>query len=62
MIIEMAQAIMGQPMAQNLASTNVLNALEQRMEVLVEEMGDLQLEEVHDTWIAEAIWGDVWDE
>lgn len=44
MIIEMAQAIIGQPMAQNLASTSMLNALEQPKEVLVEEMAKLKLE------------------
>lgn len=46
-------------MAQNLAPTSMLNALEQLKEVLVEEMAELKLEEVRDNWIVEAIWEDM---
>lgn len=53
---------MGQVLLQNVAMGNILQALEQRMGILIEEMTDLQFEELHDARIAEAIWEDTWDQ
>ncbi|KAG0154005.1 hypothetical protein PDIDSM_1384 [Penicillium digitatum] len=59
--MENAHYLMGQVLLQNVAMGNILQALEQRMGILIEEMTDLQFEELHDARIAEAIWEDTWD-
>ncbi|QQK48258.1 hypothetical protein Pdw03_5893 [Penicillium digitatum] len=61
-IMENAHYLMGQVLLQNVAMGNILQALEQRMGILIEEMTDLQFEELHDARIAEAIWEDTWDQ
>ncbi|CRL20714.1 unnamed protein product [Penicillium camemberti] len=63
-IIEALQSIMNQPSAYQLPVATLLQNMEQRMQDLVEEMGEICFDEQHDAYIAAAIWGETgeWSE
>lgn len=50
--------ITNEPHPHQLQVVTLLHTMEQRMQDLIEEMGELALEEEHDTHIVTAIWGE----
>ncbi|KAJ5372723.1 hypothetical protein N7517_004729 [Penicillium concentricum] len=56
-LMEMAQMVIERAYAtRQLPMPNALNAIQQRMEILLDKMNDLLEEQIHDSRMKEAIW------